>query len=64
MVDGWFADVPAVDEWADAPSPESPWRPYLQLDGIRVSMNVWFRTEDDCTQFIREEVLGKGMLDA
>jgi hypothetical protein len=54
---GWFADI---DE--GTPSGDMQWAPFLQLDWGAPSMDVWFASEEDCLRFIREEVVGKGVL--
>ena len=54
---GWFADI-------DEESPEGyPWQPCLQLDMHCVDIEVWFESREACEQFIRDEILGKPMLE-
>jgi hypothetical protein len=56
-VRGWFADVDP-DETG-----EHRWQACLETGtGIVPSVSIWFATEDDCTQWIRDNVLGVGML--
>lgn len=52
---GWFADQ-------DDDSPDDTlWRPYLQVgDDICAPLDIWFKTEADCWDFIEKEVIGKG----
>lgn len=56
MKRGWFSDRDA-----DAPYAKYPWRPYLQLDGMCLSLDNWFRTEEECDAFLRTDVIGQGM---
>lgn len=52
---GWFAD----------PSDEYPelWQAFLQADfGCFPLDGVWFKSKDDCEQFIVREILGKEMI--
>jgi hypothetical protein len=52
---GWFADIdPDVDH---------RWQPCLQLGGWCPSMPVWFKSEQECLDFIRDEIIGQGMYD-
>lgn len=54
---GWFADI-------DDPPPDGfPWTPCLQVSGAVHAFDVHFKTREECEQFIREEILGAGMLD-
>lgn len=60
MIDreGWFSDVDPDDETGYA------WQPCIQTDAGSVpSLSVWFATEADCDAFIRDYVLGRGMID-
>ena len=47
MDEGWFAD-----HCEDAPG-AFPWQPCMILDGICASVDIWFRTEAECVDFIR-----------
>jgi hypothetical protein len=55
---GWFADL---DESA---TDDFRWAPHLQADGVIPSLDIWFRTEDECMDWIRENVIGRGLFDA
>lgn len=55
---GWFADL---DE-EQAPVSKFRWRPFLQLRGHVVRLDVWFASEADCNTFIRTEIIGKEIL--
>jgi hypothetical protein len=53
---GWFADVdPDVSD-------DHTWQPCLLLDDIRLSLDLWFASEEECLAFVRKEVVGRGML--
>lgn len=52
---GWLADV---DESAPA---YSRWQPVLQADGVCLPFEIWFSTEAECLDWIRRDVLGRGM---
>lgn len=52
---GWFADVDP-----DVTSGEHVWQPCLQLEGMCLPIEVWFSTEAECLEFIRENVIGQG----
>ena len=54
---GWFADI-------DPEQPEGAyrWQPVLQTDGVVPSFEMWFATEDACLEWIREQVIGHGMI--
>jgi len=53
---GWFADVdPDVSD-------DHTWQPCLLLDDIRLSLDLWFATEEECLAFIRKDVVGRGVL--
>uniref|UniRef100_UPI003F493582 hypothetical protein n=1 Tax=Streptosporangium sp. CA-235898 TaxID=3240073 RepID=UPI003F493582 len=52
---GWFA------EW-DRETTNGGWRPVLQLDGHAPDFDIWFSTKQECEDWIREEVIGCGML--
>jgi hypothetical protein len=54
---GWFADIDRDAE------PNYPWQPCLQLDGICHSFQVWFATEAECVAYIKEQILGRGLLE-
>jgi hypothetical protein len=57
---GWFADPGDKDD--DGYDERYPWRPYLQISAGCVPLRLWFASKEDCEQFIRDEVLGKGLL--
>lgn len=49
---GWFADI---DE--DAPG-DTQWQPCLNLESGHIPcFEVWFKTEQDCLDWIRREVI-------
>ena len=45
--DGWYPDI-------DDSMPNFKWQPCVQVDGLTLSLDVWYRTEDECHQFIAE----------
>jgi hypothetical protein len=47
----------AVVEKDDDADPASPWYPCLFADGMSTSLNVWFASEAECREFIRESVV-------
>lgn len=53
---GWFADV-------DPEMKAFKWQPCCQVDGMVQSLDIWFSSKEGCEDWIREEVLGLGMLD-
>lgn len=54
---GWFA---SIDEESD---PRWPWQPCLQLPSSIGAMQIWFATEEECLDFIRTYILGKGIIE-
>lgn len=59
---GWIADPGHTDDEDYLPS--APWRPYLICDGsVIVPLRMWFTTKAECERFIRDEVLGKPLID-
>lgn len=58
---GWFADVCNDDAETD-PVTLVSWQPCLQVDGAVHSFDVWFASREDCEAYIREEIVGQGML--
>jgi hypothetical protein len=47
----------------ESSSADCQWHPCLQLEGMCLSFDdVWFRTEQQCVDFIRREIIGKDML--
>lgn len=56
---GWFADL---DDDADV-DPKFPWSPMIQTAGGCYPLPIWFQTEADCVEFIRRDILGRGLLD-
>ncbi|MDX3748720.1 hypothetical protein [Streptomyces sp. AK08-02] len=60
---GWWAehdDDPETNPFA----PEAPWLATLQVEVGCFSLGgLAFHTEADCLSFIRDEVLGKALLD-
>lgn len=58
---GWFAEeIPDDDPDFNA---RWPYRAVLQLPGMVVTTTGhWFATEADCLDFIRDDILGKGLL--
>lgn len=57
--EGWFADL-ADEEERD---PRCPWQPFLQISGCCFPLPVWFASEEDCMEFIRDDIVGRGLLD-
>lgn len=56
--EGWYADESDPDESGRG----LIWQPHLRTgDGVDV-LDHWFDTEEECTRYIRERVLGRGML--
>lgn len=56
---GWFADV----DPEEAPRRGYEYQPCLQLEGgICLSFDVWFKTEDECVDYIRTNIIGKQLL--
>ena len=54
---GWFAEID------DEAATEYKWRPVLQADGWLGELgDIWFRTEQECLDWIKTEILGHGML--
>jgi hypothetical protein len=51
---GWFADRGPTDDG---------WFPCVQTETLNLDLEVWFETEAECLRFIREEILGLGLLD-
>lgn len=45
----WFAD--RVDD------SDAPWRAFIQLNGCVDNLDTGFRTEADCLDYIRDEIL-------
>ncbi|HKN57144.1 MAG TPA: hypothetical protein VJX66_31960 [Amycolatopsis sp.] len=56
---GWFADM-SDEEYR---LPEFPWQPFIQTAGGCFPLPIWFETEDACIEFIRKDILGRGLLD-
>lgn len=54
---GWFADL---DEERGEVAGYA-WRPFLQCPGHVVPADIWFASEEDCQEFIRTDILGRGM---
>lgn len=52
---GWFADI---DKEARS---DYAYQPCLQLNGMCLSFDVWFATEEECLDFIHNEVIGQVM---
>lgn len=55
--EGWFADTD------DEMTGDFKWQPVLQEGCCCFPLPVWFPSEQACEQYIREKILGKGMLD-
>jgi hypothetical protein len=53
---GWFADTSE-----DSPK-DYPWQPCLQLDMYCADIDIWFESREACEQWIKNELLGKEML--
>jgi hypothetical protein len=59
---GWFA---CFERGEDASlNPDYPWRPVLDLNGHMPGLDVWFKTEAECLDFIRTQVIGQPLLDS
>lgn len=56
---GWFAD-PSDPEDRDE---RWPWQAFIQTAGGCYPLPLWFETKEACERFIRDDVLGRGMLD-
>jgi hypothetical protein len=57
---GWFAE-----ECTDAPHAGFTWRAVLQLPGLVVPTDgLWFDTEAECLDFIRDDIIGQGLFPA
>lgn len=56
---GWLAVKERPDEDHDH---RYPWFPALEVGGSSYPLPVWFATEDECEAFIRDTVIGKGLL--
>ena len=57
---GWFADVD-LDVKAGPPK----WQPCFETGHGHVpSFAIWFDTEEECLGWIRENILGAGLLDS
>lgn len=50
----------SVAERDEGANPEFPWYPSLNAPGFNVwlSFDIWFATEEECRQFIKEHILG------
>lgn len=55
---GWFSDIDDETTLRGVPM----WQPCLQADGVIVSLDIWHETKEACDAFIRDEILGKGMI--
>lgn len=54
---GWFADLAPDDEEVV----RGMWQPCIaSRTGIHASLDIWFRTEQECEAFIRDEILRIG----
>ena len=58
---GWFADISDPDDEDHIPT--APWRAYLQVGYGCLPLRVWFTSKADCERFIRDEVVGKDLLE-
>lgn len=54
---GWYADL--LEEGRN----KGRWQPVLQVEGWAPGLEVYCRTEEECVQWIRENVLGKPLLE-
>lgn len=45
---------------SDPPDPGHPWHPCLQIAGALLGLETYFASEEDCLDFIHNEVLGAG----
>ncbi|MGW6913722.1 hypothetical protein ACWGB8_07870 [Kitasatospora sp. NPDC054939] len=61
MSAGWFA---CFETEGEGFSPGYPWQAVLQLEGLMVSTGMWFRSEAECMDFIRTQVIGQPLLGA
>lgn len=57
---GWFADV---NPKADNSLTDYVWQPCIQTDIGCFDIEVWFNSKEACEYFIRDHLLGKGLLD-
>lgn len=48
----WFADID-TEQVGDY-----QWQPVLELDGMCLSTNIWFRTKAECVAFIVDSIIG------
>lgn len=56
---GWFADL-ADEEQRDE---RWPWAAFLQMESECHRLDgTWFATKEQCEDFIRSEILGRGLL--
>lgn len=51
---GWFSCI-------DNELGREMWRPCLQLDGIAPGLQIWFNTEAESDEWIRDNVIGKDL---
>ena len=56
---GWFA---SESDPEDA-TPWGPYQPFVQVSGGCFPLPIWFSTVEDCERFIREDLIGLGVLD-
>jgi len=54
---GWFADRSDPEER----DTKYPWQPFVQMGSGCLSLDARFETEEECMQFIRDEVLAHGI---
>lgn len=53
----WFSDIAMRDQ---THPDDYPWQPCLQLDGMCLSLGIWFASKDECDQFILSDVVRVG----
>lgn len=53
----WFSDIAMRDQTHQH---DYPWQPCLQLDGMCLSLEIWFASKDECDQFILSDVVNAG----
>lgn len=57
MAHGWAAEQEPED--VEQTAFRGMWYPYIQLQGgMGADLDIHFRTEEDCLEFIRDEILG------
>ena len=52
IAQGWYA---GLDD-------DGKWQPSLQLNGIILELPIWFDSKPNCDEFIRMEIIGRGLI--